>query len=134
MTWFVFAKEAGIYIGRESAFWRVYCRVERPKRAYLLKPSPMSTSQRTLSSPEPSLPLPPTPDGYAEPSKFSYPTALLIAGSSLLGIGTAVAVVSLLTAVHGPETFTFFEVTVDGETSTYAMALTALGLPFLIAL
>ena len=94
----------------------------------------MSATHPTTSTPEPSPSLPPTPEGYAEPYEFSYPTVLLIAGSSLLGSGTAVAVVALLTLVHGPETFTFFEVSVDGETTTYAMDLTALAVPFLMAL
>ncbi|WP_254810144.1 DUF3267 domain-containing protein [Natronosalvus amylolyticus] len=94
----------------------------------------MSATHPTSSTAKPSPSLPSTPDGYAEPYEFSYPTVALIVGSSLLGIGTAVAVVALLTAVHGPETFTFFEVSVDGETTTYAMDLTAIGIPFLIAL
>ncbi|MCU4752152.1 hypothetical protein OB919_09175 [Halobacteria archaeon AArc-curdl1] len=91
-------------------------------------------SANEISIPNAAQSLPPTPEGYEALYEFTYPTVPLIVGSSLLGIGMAVAVVALLTSLHGPDIFTFFEVTVDGETTTYAMDLTAIGIPFLIAL
>jgi hypothetical protein len=78
--------------------------------------------------------LPSTPEGYAEPYEFRYPTVALLVGSSVLGIVSSVALVALLTLVHGPEVFAFYEVTVDGETTTFAMDLTAIAVPFLAAL
>lgn len=77
--------------------------------------------------------LPPTPDGRADPYVFRYPTVTLLIGSGILGIASSVALVALLTLVHGPEVFTFYEVTVDGETTTFAMDLTAIAVPFLVA-
>ena len=78
--------------------------------------------------------LPPTPDGYADPYAFRYPTAVLLGGSSLLGLASAVFFVGLLVLFHGPEVFTFYEVTVDGETTAFTMDLTAIAVPFLVAL
>jgi len=78
--------------------------------------------------------LPSKPDEYDEPYVFRYPVVALLIGSGILGIVSSVALVALLTVVHGPEVFTFYEVTVDGETTTFAMDLTAIAVPFLAAL
>ncbi|ELY60548.1 hypothetical protein C491_04600 [Natronococcus amylolyticus DSM 10524] len=94
----------------------------------------MTTSEASGSDLTRAPELPPTPDGYADPYEFRYPTVGLLVGSSVLGIVSSVALVALLTLVHGPEMFTFYEVTVDGETTTFAMDLTAIAVPFLAAL
>ncbi|WP_440770770.1 DUF3267 domain-containing protein [Natronorubrum sp. DTA28] len=78
--------------------------------------------------------LPATPDGYAEPYEFTYPMGVLLIGSGLLGLLSAVVVVGLLSQIHGLELFTFYEVTVEGETTTWTMDLTAIAVPFLVAL
>ncbi len=78
--------------------------------------------------------LPPTPEGYAEPYEFRYPMIALLIGSGLLGLLSSVAVVALLSLLHGPELFTFYEVTVEGSATTWTMDLTAIAVPFLVAL
>ncbi|WP_255171539.1 DUF3267 domain-containing protein [Natrononativus amylolyticus] len=78
---------------------------------------------------------PPEPEGYAAPSEFSYPTVVLVVGAGLLGVASTVALVVLLSAVHGPEAFaSVYEMTTDGDTMTFAMDLTAIIVPFVVAL
>jgi hypothetical protein len=82
-----------------------------------------------------SLSAPPAPDGYAAPDEFSYPTAVLLIGSTVLGLVSMALVGTLLSAIHGPALFAaLFDVTVDGETTTFAMDLTAIAVPVLLAL
>ncbi|WP_121740906.1 DUF3267 domain-containing protein [Natronorubrum halophilum] len=82
-------------------------------------------------SPDPPLP----PDGYADPYAFSYPMAVLLVGSGVIAVALSIVVVALLSLLHGPELFaTFYDVTVDGDTTTYAMDLTVIVVPFLTAL
>lgn len=91
----------------------------------------------TPSNPDPARPPgpPPAPDGYADPYEFRYPTAVLLIGSGILGIVSAVVFAGFLTLIRGPEVFaTFYEVTVDGDTTTYAMDLTVVAVPFFVAL
>jgi hypothetical protein len=93
--------------------------------------SDTSPATRTATGPS----APPAPDGYAAPDEFSYPTVILLIGSAVLGLVSVALVGALLSEIHGPELFaTFYEVTADGETTTFAVDLTVIAVPFLLSL
>ncbi|MFP8955785.1 DUF3267 domain-containing protein [Natrialbaceae archaeon A-CW3] len=78
--------------------------------------------------------LPPTPPGYADPDEFSYPTVLIVGGSTLIGLLCVVGVGMLLLSVQEAAVFDpFVTVTVDGETTAFSMDVTAAAVPFLVA-
>jgi len=78
--------------------------------------------------------LPPIPDGYSDPEQFSYPMIAIMIGSGLLGIVASLIFIGLLVRIQGTEVFTFYEVTVEENITTFTMDLAAIGIPFLVAL
>ncbi|MWV64905.1 DUF3267 domain-containing protein [Halorubrum sp. JWXQ-INN 858] len=83
---------------------------------------------------DPPLVLPPTPDGYAEPYEFTYPTVGLLVASSVVGLVASALAVAALVAIHGVGVFAFYEVTVDGDATVWTLDLTAILAPFVVAL
>jgi len=81
---------------------------------------------------QPTLPDPPA--GYAEPYAVSYPTIVLIVGSGVLGVVSAVGFISLLVWIHGGSIISFYTTAVTNGAITWSVDLTQLAVPVIAAI